>query len=174
MKKTLAAIAALGLIAGCANAQPAPEALLHYQTIGTVSAHQAQAETNRLLALTSIANGTTDERVKDRAINELARGVQAPPAVTQWVAPPNPFLQALGLVVNPLATIYSAKIGADTQVKLGEQSVIRHGQTMGVIGQGIGATQSLGEAAIQKLPELNLSVQGFGAVGASVTSGGSD
>lgn len=171
MKRTLIAIAAAVALVGCASAQPAPEAVLHYQTIGAVSANQTTAETNRLLALTAIANGTNDERVKDRAIAELQRGVQAPPAVTQWVAPPNPFLQALGLVVNPLATLGAAKISSDTQIKLGEQSVIRHGQTMGVIGQGIGATQSLGEAAIGKLPELNLSVQGFGAVGASVTSG---
>lgn len=171
MKRTLIAIASAVALVGCASAQPAPEAVLHYQTIGAVSANQTTAETNRLLALTAIANGTNDERVKDRAIAELQRGVQAPPAVTQWVAPPNPFLQALGLVVNPLATLGAASISAKTQIELGEQSVIRHGQTMGVIGQGIGATQSLGEAAISKLPELNLRVQGFGAVGASVTSG---
>lgn len=171
MKRTLIAIASAVALVGCASAQPAPEAVLHYQTIGTVSANQTTAETNRLLALTAIANGTNDERVKDRAIAELQRGVQAPPVVTQWVAPPNPFLQALGLVVNPLATLGAASISAKTQIELGEQSVIRHGQTMGVIGQGIGATQSLGEAAIGKLPELNLRVQGFGAVGASVTSG---
>lgn len=166
MKRTLIAIVAAAALVGCASAQPAPEAVLHYQTIGAVSANQTTAETNRLLALTAIANGTNDERVKDRAIAELQRGVQAPPTVTQWVAPPNPFLQALGLVVNPLATLGAAKISSDAQIKLGEQATVRHGQTMGVIGQGIGATQSLGEAAISKLPEVSISGKAYGSFSA--------
>lgn len=166
MKKTLvAAFAALALI-GCASAQPAPEALLHYQTIAAVSANQTTSETNRLLAITAVAQGG-DVRVKDRAMAELARGAQPSVNVTQWQAPPNAFLQFLSIVAQPLAILGNAAIQADTAVKLDTNSTIRHATTFGTIqgiaqggynlgATGIGATQALGAAGIAKIPSITV------------------
>lgn len=167
MKKTLVALTASLALLGCATAkEPAPEALLHYQTIAAVSANQTTAETNRLLAITAIAQGG-DERVKDRALAELERGAAPSVNVTQWQAPPNAFLQFLGIVAQPLAILGNAAIQADTAVKLDTNSTIRHGITFGTMqgiaqggynlgAQGIQSTQALGAAGIAKIPSITV------------------
>lgn len=146
MKKTLIALAAFGLVATAhAESSPAPEAVLHYQTIAAVSANQAQVETNRLLAITAVAQ-TGDDRLKDRAMAELTRGPSAPVVVNQWQPRPNAFLQFLGVVAQPLATLAGAKIQADTAVKLDQGATARQAITFGTInsiaqgGYNLGAT----------------------------------
>lgn len=167
MKKTLIVLAATLPMIACAGTPVAdPNYTTYVQGEIAKAVAQAQAETNRLLAITSIANGG-DERVKDRALGELqaSRQVVGAPSIAPPQAQPNEALQWAQVILNPLTNLLGLGINRTADVKLAEQQTIQHGITWGTVGniaqggynlgaQGIDSTRSLGAAGIAKIPSV--------------------
>lgn len=169
MKKTLIVLAASLPLIACAGAPVAdPNYLAYVQGEVLKAQEQTKAETSRLLAITSIANGG-DERVKDRALGELQASRQAvgAPSIAPPQAQPNEALQWAQVILNPLTNLLGLGINRTADVKLAEQQTIQHGITWGTVGgiaqggydlgaRGIDGTQALGAAGIAKIPSITL------------------
>lgn len=172
--KRITAILALStaalLASGCATAGPDPDYAAYIQGQVDIAAHQATAETNRLLALASIAQ-TGDDRVKDRAIAELSNSGNRVGVTT--VAQPQ-YKPSLGL---ELARIFVPALvqgyGIHSQTTIAginaEANTAQLGITMGTIGsvaqggfnlgaQGISSAQALGQEGIGAAAAAGLAV----------------
>lgn len=169
MKKTLLALACTLPLSACAGAPVAdPNYTTYVQGEVAKAVAQSRAETSRLLAITSIANGG-DDRTKDRALGELQASRQAvgAPSIAPPQPKPNEALQWAQVILNPLTNLLGLGINRTADVKLAEQQTIQHGITFGTIGNiaqggynlgatGIGATQALGAAGIAKIPSITV------------------
>lgn len=163
---SLSIAAAAVFATGCATAGPDPDYAAYIEGQVAIAAHQATAETNRLLALAAIAE-RGDDRVKDRAIAELAASGNRV-GVTN-VAQPQP-KPSLGLELARIfvpALVQSYGIHSNTTIAgiNAQASVANNAITFGAIndiaqggfnlgGQGINAAQSLGQAGIAKIPSI--------------------
>lgn len=169
MKKTLIALAATLPLIACAGAPVIdPNYVAYVQGEVAKATEQTKAETARLLAITAVAQGG-DDRVKDRALNELQASRQAvgAPSIAPPAPKPNEALQWAQVILNPLAQVLGITIDRAADVKLAEQQTIQHGITWGTVGgiaqggynlgsQGLQSTQALGQAGIAKIPSITV------------------
>ena len=169
MKKTLIALACTLPLIACAGAPVAdPNYTTYVQGEVAKAVAQSQAETSRLLAITSIANGG-DDRTKDRALGELQASRQniGAPSIAPPQPKPNEALQWAQVILQPLTSLLGLGIQETANVKRAEQQTIQHAITFGTLGNiaqggydlgatGIGATQALGAAGIAKIPSITL------------------
>lgn len=183
MKKTLIVLAAALPLIACAGAPVAdPNYTTYVQGEVLKAQEQVKAETARLLAITSIANGG-DDRTKDRALAELesSRQTVGAPSIAPPQPKPNEALQWAQVILNPLTNLLGLGINRTADVKLAEQQTIQHGITWGTVGNiaqggynlgaaGIDSTRSLGAAGIAKIPSISLSTWGHVGAGAPVAT----